>query len=89
MLSRHSKFLDEHVVLKKYTNHYIDEFTIESYSVGVLKTENVYDCIDTGIRVLMKGKEVYRNYRLFGPSTYQDIVAKIRKDLLNEALGIG
>jgi len=27
--------------------------------------------------------------RLFGPSTYQDIVAKIRKDLLNEVLGIG
>ena len=67
------KFLDEHVILKRYDNYYIDEFTIESYCVGVPKT---------------KGKEIYRNYRLFGHTSYERLIDKIRKDLLDEALGI-
>ena len=82
------KFLDEHVILKRYDNYYIDEFTIESYRVGVPKTKDIYDQIDSGIIVLLKGKEIYRNYRLFGHTSYERLIDKIRKDLLDEALGI-
>lgn len=80
-------FLDDSVVMKKFDNRYYDGLTVEIYYVGVPRLYDSYTDLDTGIIIKEKGKELYRNYKLSG-YTIEDIVRRVQKDLLAEALKI-
>lgn len=82
-------FLHEYTTLRKYANRYIDDITIEVYSVGIAATKArdviSYTDIDTGIILKMKGKEVYRNLKT---RPINEVVLDFQRKLLAESLGI-
>jgi hypothetical protein len=87
MLKIKDKFLDHTEVLRTFDPQYLDDIKVEIYTVGVPMTIRTYSDIDIGIILKIKGKEIYRNYKLHG-YTIKDIVRKIQKDLMNESLNI-